>query len=126
MTDWQPLFEVEDLIQEIGYSRRQHPRAGLEGQVIIEQDGQSYIGQLKMVSAGGCGFIGSEEVLPGSEVKVTLKSAAFYKEIRAQAEVRYVSKGGFTGIKFSGINQEDKATIINFVRSQNPKKQAAA
>ena len=123
MDDWVSLFDVDDLLQEIGFSRRQHPRANIEGQVVVEQNGQSFIGQLKTVSAGGCGFIGSKEIDSGSEIKVTIKSEAFYKEVRAQAEVRYISESGFTGLKFLGINQEDKAAIINYVRSELAKAQ---
>ena len=124
MDDWKPLFEIDDLLQEIGFSRRQHPRANLEGQVVVDtDDGQSHIGQLKTVSAGGCGFIGGQDIKAGSVVKVTLKSEAFYKEVSVQAEVRYVSESGFTGLQFMGINQEDKAAIINYVRSELAKKE---
>ncbi|MCB0357651.1 MAG: DUF4339 domain-containing protein [Bdellovibrionales bacterium] len=118
MSDWQPLYEVEDLMNDVGISRRQHPRAHIMGQLIVQKQDQTFIGQLKTISAGGCGFQGVEGLKVGSEVKITIKSDAFYKDVSAQAEIRYISKTGFIGVKFLAINSEDKANIINFVRSQ--------
>ena len=78
----------------------------------------SHIGQLKTISAGGCGLTGVQDLKSGTEVLATLKTEAFYRELKLKAEVRYVSDSGFTGLMFSTINSEDKAVIINYIRSQ--------
>ncbi|MCB9026182.1 MAG: DUF4339 domain-containing protein [Bdellovibrionaceae bacterium] len=118
MEDWLPLFEFEDLLNEIGISKRKHSRTNIQGQAIVEFNGQSYIGQLKTVSAGGCGISGINNLSIGSEVNLILKSNAFHQELRAKAEVRFISETGFIGFMFQAINSEDKATIINYIRSQ--------
>lgn len=126
MEDWLPLYDFEDLLSEIGITKRKHTRTHIQGQAIVEQNGQNFIGQLKTVSAGGCGISGLSQLKIGSEVDLVLKSNVFHQELRAKAEVRFTSEGGFTGFLFHAINSEDKATIINYIRSQTQQNKNAA
>jgi hypothetical protein len=126
MSDWQPLFDVTDIMDEIGITRRKHPRAKISGQIILKNKEQNFIGSLNSVSAGGCGVTGIKDIPVGSTVQLTLKSENFHKELRAQAEVRYISKTGYMGLMFNAINSEEKAAIIDYVRNQISQTQLAA
>ena len=126
MTEWMPIFENHELIEEIGISRRKHPRADIDGSVSVDVDGTDHIGQLKMVSAGGCGISGVHGLTVGKVVHITLRSEFFFKPLNATAEVRYVTDSGFVGLQFSSINMEEKSAIIDYVRDRIVKKALAA
>lgn len=118
MKGWTPLFECPDLMDDVGVSRRKHPRANITGSVVIKIAEQEFIGQLRMVSAGGCGITGIDILNIGQIVKISMKSDYFYKTFNAKAEVRYISQKGFIGLQFLAINMEEKAAIIDYVREQ--------
>ena len=116
MASWTPLFECPELMEAIGISRRLHPRASIEGAVHVEVHGEDKIGQLRTISAGGCGILGVKGLDVGQVVHISMHSNHFFKNLNAKAEVRYITDKGFVGLKFDSINMEEKAAIINYVK----------
>lgn len=119
MPAWAPVFDFPDLLDEIGVSRRQHPRAHIKGSVVVKTKDQAHLGKLSMISVGGCGILGVNGLKPGDKIHLDIKSPEFSESIRAKGEVRYITEGGFVGIKFDQINNESQALIIDYVRSSS-------
>lgn len=122
MVTWAPIFEFVEFLDELGISRRQHPRAEISGTVVIRSSRQVTLGKLMMISQGGCGVSGVTEVRPGEIVTLDIKSQAFSDTIRTDAEVRYVSETGVVGFKFTQLQIESLSEIIDYVkRVQTPR-----
>lgn len=119
MPNWGHIYEFPDVMDEIGVSRRQHPRAKITGSVVVKTQTQTYVGQMSMISAGGCGITGVTQVLPGERVNLDIKCSSFPEPVRTKAEVRYVTENGFVGLKFEQISTEAQARIIEYVRNTN-------
>jgi len=119
MDDWQPIYSVSDLTNELGITRRKHPRIELNGQIVIQYNDQTMIGQLLTVSAGGCGFLCQADIPVGTTIQIQIKSNEIGREIRAQAELRYTSPKGHSGSLFTAINSEEKSILVDFIRSKN-------
>lgn len=126
MPTWGQIFEFTDLMDEVGVSRRAHPRAPIKGSVIIKSDNKAALGKLSMISEGGCGVINVEGLKAGEFVNLDIKSAAFSEPVRAKAQVRYVTETGYVGLKFAQIGMESKARIIEYVKGSSGAGKTAA
>ena len=115
MTDWIPLFEFHDLLNEIGVNKRQFPRVDATGRVVIKNGMNTLTAQLASIGEGGCGVLLGQGLAPGHEVSIEVHSPAFQQPIHAKAECRY-SMNGILGLRFIQISVEDKGSIIQYVR----------
>jgi hypothetical protein len=116
MTGWVSVFDLHELMEEIGVDRRHTPRAKIRGTVKVTSGDISSIGQIQTLSEGGLGIIGLENGFPGQELQVEIRAAALGGPIRAKAEIKYVTKSGFTGLHFTQISMEAKSTLIDYIR----------
>lgn len=126
MPNWGAIYEFTDLMDEVGVSRRQHPRASLKGTAVIKTAERALLGKVLMISAGGCGINGVDGLIPGEKIHLDIKSPAFSEPLRASAEVRYVTETGFIGLKFTAVSPEYQSKIIEYVRSQTGTNQQKA
>lgn len=116
MKNWESIFEFHEVVDGLGCTQRAHPRAAIEGAVVVTTDGQTSIGSLETISIGGLGAKKLPDYLKeGQEVKVEIKSEHFFEPVIARATVQYV-KDGFIGMKFSQIHMETQARIIQYVK----------
>lgn len=117
MKSWMEVFEFHDILSDLGLNRREHPRARIEGTVVLKVDDQTMIGQLVDISAGGIGIKNAAaELTPGQVISVEVASDALYSDpIMATATVQYVTPKGVAGIKFQRIHLEAKNRIIDYV-----------
>ncbi|MAE73969.1 MAG: hypothetical protein CL675_07715 [Bdellovibrionaceae bacterium] len=119
MTNWAPIFEFHDILEELGINRREHPRADIDGNVEVHaQEGAHIYGRLLTISEGGMGFRGLASAQAGDTLQVTISSDHLGSPINAKVEVRYVSDSGFIGCRFQSINGEAKSSIIQYIRTQ--------
>lgn len=125
MKNWAPLFEFHEILDELNINRRQHPRAPIEGQVVLRVGEKQIIGTLKSISQGGFGVGRLEGVLPGQEVSAELRAQNFHEPISVKAELRYLGESGYAGFTFSVISREATSQIVQYVKDQS-KIQAAA
>jgi hypothetical protein len=117
MKAWAPIFEFNDILDEIGVNKRQFPRADIEGRVNIKAGNQTLDGVLLTISEGGFGADQLGALTPGQVVSVEINSDAFYEPIHAKAEVRYVTDAGYVGFRFQNLNMEGRGAIIQYVRN---------
>ncbi len=129
MKAWADLFEFHDLLDEIGLNRREHPRAAIDGQVILRlEDGKTIIGQLKTISPGGFG-VGNiiEPLSMGQIVNVEVRSPLLGGDpITTRATVQYVTDTAFIGMKFVSVSMENKSRILEYLRHSESAAQRAA
>ena len=117
ISSWLNIFEFKDILSEVGINRRAHPRVDVEGTVIIKVDGQTHLAQLKTISAGGCGLTQATHLSVGQRMHIEIQSKHFMAPLKAIAEVRYISKSGFVGIKFEQIHMESQSAIIEYIKN---------
>lgn len=128
MKAWSDLFEFHDLLEEIGLNKREHPRAAIDGQVVLKtEDGKAIIGQLKSISPGGLG-VGQiiEPLSIGQVVTVEVRSPMLGDTIATKATVQYVTDSAFVGMKFVSVSMESKSRILEYVRTSDTIAQRAA
>ena len=117
MSSWRTIFEFNDILTEVGVNRRAHPRADIDGQATIKVDGQTHVAQLRTISPGGCGLTHTTNLSVGQRMHIEVQSQHFFTPIKATAEVRYISKSGFVGIKFEQIHMESQSAIIEYIKN---------
>ena len=125
---WLPLFEVPDVMDLVGISRRENPRAPLLGQAALTSQGSSMSSQLltcSTISVGGIGVKNAGSLSRGDRVQIVLKSTDLPTTIHAVGEVLYVSRIGEAGIKFLELTPEAHSILFDHVRRFHEKAQAA-
>ncbi len=116
MLNWAKVFEFHQIADELGISRRSHPRAPLNGTVsIIGENEQERIAKALTISMGGIGIAGVSDLKPGSTIKLVIKSNELGAPIHASAQIRYVI-GNETGLQFQNLHLEFQARIIDYVK----------
>ncbi len=115
MKEWAPLFEMHDILTELGVNKRQFPRAELTGKAVLKDGGSTLVAPLVSISEGGFGIQLDSGVVTGQIVSVELHSPSFREVIHAKAEVRYAGTGVF-GMKFIQISVENRGVIVQHVR----------
>lgn len=125
---WLPLFDVPEVMDLVGISRRENPRAPLLGQASISAAGSSMIPQIltcSTISTGGLGVKNAGGLTRGDRVQIMVKSADLPTIIHAVGEVLYVSRTGEAGVKFVELPPESLAIIADLVRRFHDKIAAA-
>lgn len=116
MKAWASIFDFHDILDDLGVNRRKHPRANISGSVVVNFEGETFIGQLSSISEGGIGAKNLPQLIPGQEIKLDIKSNHFSSVISVKARVQYVNSRGYAGLKFDNLHMEAKSTIIEYVK----------
>lgn len=114
MERWMNIFEINELVQLFGITRRKHDRAPFSGELIVknESNPEILIAKAGSISAGGLGARGLDKVQKGESLSIQINSPLLIKEISSSAKVVYSNPGGFTGLEFEKL-QPNFASIIN-------------
>lgn len=126
---WLPLFEVPEVMDLVGISRRENPRAPLLGQIALTAVGSSMPAQVLQaltISIGGFGVKNAGALSRGDKVQIAIKSKEFAGTVHALGEVLYVSRTGEAGVKFLDITAENKSMIIEHIKRFESEKSSAA
>jgi hypothetical protein len=127
MKSWADLFEFDDLVEEIGMSRRAHPRVTIAGSLVVKDGENTFLGTLKSLSQGGFGAQQMTTSLAiGQIANVELRIEGIVDPIVTRAMVQYVSDQGVTGFRFDTINMEAKARVMDIIKARNKLSPAAA
>ncbi|MBN8539692.1 MAG: DUF4339 domain-containing protein [Deltaproteobacteria bacterium] len=129
LVKWLPLFEVPEVMDLVGISRRENPRAPLLGQVALTAVGSSMAAQVLQaltVSIGGFGVKNAGALNRGDKVQISIKSREFPSTVHALGEIIYVSRTGDAGVKFLDITAENKAIITEHIRRFHDEEPIAA
>lgn len=119
MPKWTSLFEMSDVIDQLGMSRREHDRAPLMGAVAITAVAglpSTTITRAASISVGGMGINDAQGLSRGDSVQLVIKSPEFPNPIRVQAEVVYITSQGHAGLKFQQLHPETQSLIFDYVK----------
>ncbi len=115
-TNWKDLYSVPQIVEDLGISRRSHPRVPIVGSLAIEREGgESATYRVISISEGGLGINDSQNMQIGQTFKGTLTSPNLYVSIDMACEVVYVGNDGYAGIRFVGLPAEFKTSIVEYV-----------
>jgi hypothetical protein len=116
---WLPLFEVPEVMDLVGISRRENPRAPLLGEIALTQVGSAiaaHVVPALTISVKGFGIKNAGFLQRGEKVQIAIKSRELPATIHATGEVLYVSRSGDAGIKFVDLSPESLALLVDHIR----------
>ncbi len=114
--EWKEIYQIHKILDDLGVSRRRHPRVPIMGQVEFESPAGSFSGRALSISEGGLGATDTPPVRIGDKFKIVLKSPNMFGPLHATAEVVFAGSDGYAGMKFSGLPMESKSAIIEYVK----------
>lgn len=114
---WTDLYSVQKLVDELGITRRTHPRVPIMGTLKIETSGGEVSeAPVASISEGGLG-IHDAPVLPlGERIRGILSSPNLFSEFHCNCEVVYVGPDGSVGLRFTHLPTEAQAAVIEYVK----------
>jgi hypothetical protein len=115
-SDWKEIYQIHKIIDELGVSRRKHPRVPIMGTIKCEGAAITFESRVLSISEGGLGIIETPPIKIGEKFKVILKSPNLFGPIHATAEIVYVGGEGYAGLKFVGLQTESKNAVIEYVK----------
>lgn len=116
-SDWKEVFQIHRIMDELGISRRKHPRVPLMGTIECEGATGTFTARVLSISEGGLGITDSPAVKIGEKFKIVLKSPNLFMPIHATVEVVYVgANDSYVGLKFLGLQSESQSAIIEYVK----------
>lgn len=128
MNKWTNLFELHEIMDQLGMSRRENARAPLMGTVAVSrlaEDTQPMIARAASISIAGMGINDAHGLTKGDTVQLVLKSPEFTNPIRMQATAVYVTPQGYAGLKFTSVHPETQSLLFDYVKRFNQPSQTA-
>lgn len=123
-TEWKDIFQIHKIMDELGVSRRSHPRVPIMGTVTCEKTGFQVQVRLQSISEGGLGVVEAKPLKIGDQLRCTMKSPNLVGQFSFTAEVVFASPDGYAGLKFLNLPTETKSLIIEYVSKFQNIKQA--
>ena len=128
MEKWTSLFEISEVMESLGLSRRENQRAPLMGTVAVtrsNEDPKGFVLKAASISIAGLGVTGPHDLRMGDVVSLLIKSAEIPGNIHLRGEVAYVSSNGYAGIRFERVHPETQSIIFDYVKRFNADDTAA-
>lgn len=122
MEKWTSLFEVPDVMDALGMSRRENQRAPLMGTVAVtrsNEDPKGYVLRTASISVGGIGVNGKHDLRAGDAVSLLVKSPEIPGNMHLRGEIAYVTANGYCGIRFAQVHSETQSMILTYVKKFN-------
>jgi hypothetical protein len=122
MANWQKIFEFHDIMDRLGISRRESPRAPLMGTVALTRSNDepgSFVLKAASISVGGIGLTGSHDLQKEDQLSLLVKSSEFQGGLHVRGTVAYVTSNGYVGIRFHKVSAETHAMIFDYVKRFN-------
>lgn len=115
--EWAEVFSFEEVVEDLGISRRSHDRVPIMGTFTGEHEKQgAFQARVISISEGGFGLGDAKNVQIGDIIKGIINSPNLFTQISCAAEVVYLSPEGLVGVSFTSIGEEAKSAIIEYVR----------
>lgn len=112
---WKEVYSVPRVVEDLGISRRSHPRVPIVGTLACESPKGSFSCRVISISEGGLGINDAKNLQIGERFKATLTSPNLFITINTTCEVVYVGNDGYAGLRFLGLPDEFKSSIIEYV-----------
>lgn len=123
MPQWLSVFDCEELLMPLGLNRRQMLRAPLLGRAAITKpndDPRGFVCTTASISVGGIGINETNKILSiGEQVNLKITSLQLPDSLRTKGRVLYISKSGFCGISFIGLEEWQKQIIEGYIERFN-------
>jgi hypothetical protein len=119
MPKWKSLFELHDVMELLGISRREHERAPLMGTVAVtrsNEDPRGFVAKAASISVAGLGLSAAQDLRRGDEVALLIKSSGIPGNLHLRGEVVYVTDAGHAGIRFLKVHPESHTLIHDYVK----------
>jgi len=114
--DWKEIYAYQNLVDDLGVSRRSHPRVPIVGTLTCEGPRGDFTARVISISEGGLGINDAKNLDIGDRFPAVLNSQNLYSTIHCTCEVVYVGTDGYAGIKFVNLADEFKSSIIEYVK----------
>lgn len=126
---WLTLFEMPEVMELVGISRRTHPRAPLLATALLTPNEEAVSPQLlqvKTISVGGFSVKNGGYFNRGDKVQISIRSEQLEKSLHATGEILYVSQRGEAGIRFANLTPGDTKIIEQYIKRFNLEEADAA
>ena len=127
MNKWANAFDLHEIMDQLGLSRRANERAPLMGTVVLtrlSEDATPMITRAASISAAGIGVNDAHDLDRGDEVNVLIKSPEFQHPIRVRAKAAYVTPDGYAGLKFEVVHAETRSLLLDYIKKFNRSEEA--
>lgn len=114
-TAWTEIYGVQQLVDELGITRRAHPRVPIMGNLKIETAQGPVDALVTTISEGGCGITNSPPMTIGEKFRAELTSPNLFVTINCICEVVYVGPDGSTGLRFHQLPTETQSALVEYV-----------
>lgn len=115
--EWSEVFAYPDIVERLGLSRRKQSRVPILAQFTGKSNKHPDLNaKIVTISEGGMGFTEVFDLKISDTVEGQIMSPQFFQPINVVAEVIYSGLDGYIGLKFTQINDESKAAIIDYVK----------
>jgi hypothetical protein len=112
---WKEVYAVQQVVDDLGISRRSHPRVPIVGTLEFDHDTETMKCRVISISEGGLGVNDAESLKIGEKFFATLTSPNLYVTVSTTCEVVYVGNDGYAGLRFVGLPEEFKSSIVEYV-----------
>lgn len=112
---WREVYAIPRLVDDLGISRRAHPRVPLVGTLTYEKPQGEASCRVISISEGGIGINDAQGLHIGEQFAGTLTSPNLYVTITSLFEVVYVGGDGYAGLRFVNLPEEFKGSVIEYV-----------
>ncbi len=112
---WKEIFSFQKIVDDLEISRRSHPRVPIVGTLACESSKGEFSCRVISISEGGLGINDAQSLKIGERFSGTLNSPNLYITINSTCEVVYVGADGYAGVRFVGLTEEFKSSIIEYV-----------
>lgn len=122
MEKWTSLFELSEVMELLGLSRRENERAPLMGTVAVSRsndDPQGFVLRAASISVAGMGIQGRHDLRAGDSISIVLKSSEIPATLSLRGEIAYVTANGYAGIRFDKVQPEAHSLIVDYVKKFN-------
>jgi hypothetical protein len=115
-SDWREVFQIHKIMDEIGASKRSHPRVPIMGSISVQTSTGQIEAKLQSISEGGLGAVEMPGVSMGERLQIVIKSPNLLQPLQASAEIVFVGQEGYAGLKFTQIQAESQSMIIEYIK----------
>jgi len=113
LKDWKSIYSLPAIADQLGITRRKHPRVPIMGTLSAEVDPPQKF-RVISISQGGLGLNDAKTLQVGETFKAMFTSAHLPIVIHCQCEVVY-SSARQVGLQFINLPAEFKGAIIEYV-----------
>lgn len=112
---WKEIFSFQKVVDDLEISRRSHPRVPIVGTLVCETTKGDLSCRVISISEGGLGINDAQTLQIGERFPAILTSPNLYVTVNSTCEVVYVGADGYAGLRFVGLPEEFKSSIIEYV-----------